>query len=91
MPLLAALHAAAKVAVPVPHPVAYAAADLLWAAGLADAPGAFVDYVRYPVLGDGERARRELGFSARHSSRDALEAYLRERHPRDLQTVEADS
>jgi len=91
IPLLAALHAAAKVAVPVPHPAAYAAADLLWAAGLADAPGAFVDYVRYPVLGDGERARRELGFAARHSSRDALEAYLRERHPGTLQTVEADS
>ena len=66
----------------VPHPAAYVAADLLWAAGLADAPGGFVDYVRYPFLGDGEKARRELGFTARHSSRDALLAYLRYRHPR---------
>ena len=90
IPMLAALHAAAKVAVAVPHPVAYAAADLLWAAGLADAPGAFVDYVRYPVLADGDKARRELGFAARRSSRDALEEYLRERHPRTLQTVTAD-
>jgi UDP-glucose 4-epimerase len=90
LPLLAALHAAAKVAVAVPHPVAYAAADMLWAAGLADAPGAFVDYVRYPVLADGEKARRELGFAARHSSREALEAYLRERHPLTLQTVGAE-
>ena len=45
-------------------------------------PAAFVDFVRYPFLGDGEKARRELGFTARHSSRDALEAYLRYRHPR---------
>jgi UDP-glucose 4-epimerase len=91
LPLLAALHAAAKVAVAVPHPVAYAAADLLWAAGLAEAPGAFVDYVRYPVLADGEKARRELGFAARHSSREALEAYLRERHPRTRQRVRAEA
>ena len=91
LPLLAGLHSAAKVAVAVPHPVAYAAADLLWAAGLADAPGAFVDYVRYPVLADGEKARRELGFSARHSSREALDAYLRERHPTTLQTVGAET
>jgi UDP-glucose 4-epimerase len=91
LPLLAALHSAAKVAVAVPHPVAYAAAELLWAAGLAEAPGAFLDYVRYPVLADGEEARRELGFTARHSSREALEAYLRERHPTSLQTVSAES
>jgi hypothetical protein len=81
MPLLTALHLAGKVPVSVPHPIAYPASDLLWAAGLADAPGAFVDYVRYPFLGDGEKARRDLGFTARHSSREALDAYLRHRYP----------
>ena len=90
LPLLAALHLAGKVAVPVPHPVALAAAEALWAAGLADAPGGFVDYVRFPVLGDGEKARRELGFVPRHSSREALEAYLADRHPRPrMRTADA--
>ena len=90
IPLLSALHLAAKVPMPVPHPVAYPASDLLWAAGLADAPGGFVDYVRYPFLGDGDKARRELGFAARHSSREALEAYLRDRHPQEaLHAAEA--
>ena len=48
----------------------------------ATRPGGFVDYVRYPFVADGEKARRELGFTPRHSSRDALDAYLRYRHPR---------
>ncbi|HEV7500117.1 MAG TPA: NAD-dependent epimerase/dehydratase family protein, partial [Vicinamibacteria bacterium] len=82
LPLLTAYHLAAKVPVSVPHPIAYAGADLLWAAGLGVAPGAFVDYARYSFVVDGDKARRELGFTARHSSRDALNAYLRYRHPR---------
>ena len=79
--LLTALHLADKVTVPVPHPAAYAGADFLWAAGLGAAPGGFVDYVRYPCIAEGERARRELGFEARHGSRDALVAFLRYRYP----------
>jgi len=92
IPLLTAYHLAAKIPVFVPHPVAYAAADLMWAAGLGAAPGAFVDYVRYLFVADGEKARRRLGFVARHSSRDALTAYLRYRHPHAaLRPVEAAS
>jgi UDP-glucose 4-epimerase len=82
IPLLSAYHLASKVPVFVPHPVAYAAADLLWSAGLGAAPGAFVDYVRYLFVADGGRARDTLGFVPRYSSRDALDAYLRYRHPR---------
>ncbi len=81
MPLGAALHLAAKVPFPVPHPIAYMACEALWAAGLTEAPAAFLDYVRYPWVADGARAEQHLGFRARHSSRDALLAYLRYRHP----------
>ena len=79
--LLTALHLADKVTVPVPHPAAYAGADFLWGAGLGTAPGGFVNYVRYPCVAEGERARREMGFEARHRSRDALAAFLRYRYP----------
>lgn len=81
IPLVSALHLADKLPVPVPHPIAYASSDFLWASGIADAPGAFVDYVRYPFLGDGARARREMGFEARHTSKEALFAYLAYRYP----------
>jgi UDP-glucose 4-epimerase len=87
IPLLTAYHLAAKVPVAVPHPVAYVAADLMWAAGVGVAPGAFVDYVRFPCVAEGEKASARLGFTARHSSRDALEAYLRYRHPRPAMRV----
>jgi UDP-glucose 4-epimerase len=79
--LATALHLALKIPLPVPHVVAYAATDLLWAAGVGQAPSGFVDYARYPVLGDGEKAERELGFSPTFSSRDALTAYLDYRYP----------
>ncbi len=81
IPLASILHLGAKVPLPVPHPLAYALSDALWAAGLAEAPGAFLDYVRYLCVADGARAERELGFRPRYSSRDALLAYLRYRHP----------
>ncbi|HVR71329.1 MAG TPA: NAD-dependent epimerase/dehydratase family protein [Vicinamibacteria bacterium] len=81
IPLLSALHLAEKVPVPVAHPIAYAAAEVLWAAGVGHAPAGFVDYVRFPFVADGRKAREELGFVAKHSSRDALLSYLRYRHP----------
>jgi UDP-glucose 4-epimerase len=87
--LLTALHLAGKVPLPVPHPLAYAGADLLWSSGLGEAPGGFVDYARFLFLGDGEKARRELGFEARYSSREALLAYLGYRHPAGRASEEA--
>jgi UDP-glucose 4-epimerase len=79
--LLTALHLAEKLTIGVPHPIAYAMADLLWATGLGEAPGGFIDYVRFLCVADGERARRALAFEARHDSREALMAYLRYRYP----------
>ena len=40
-----------------------------------------MDYVRFLFVADGEKARRELGFEARHRSREALDAYLAYRYP----------
>jgi UDP-glucose 4-epimerase len=79
--LLTALHLAGKVPLPVPHPVAEAGAGLLWSAGLSEAPGGFVDFARFSFMGDGEKARRELGFEARYSSQEALQEYQGYRHP----------
>jgi UDP-glucose 4-epimerase len=80
--LLTVLHLAGKLTVPVPHPLAYLMADLLWSAGLGEAPGGFIDYVRFLCVADGAKAARELGWRARHGSREALLDYLRYRYPR---------
>ena len=79
--LATALHLAEKIPLPVPHPLAYTLAYLLWSSGLGEAPGGFLDYARYPVLCDGTKAEEQLGFRARYSSRDALAAYLEYRYP----------
>jgi UDP-glucose 4-epimerase len=91
IPLGNALHLGAKIPVAVPHPVAYVAADALWTTGIGEAPGGFVDFVRYPFVADGARAARELGWSATYSSRQALEAYLRYRHPRGAAAATAEA
>jgi UDP-glucose 4-epimerase len=79
--LLTALHLSDKLTVPVPHVVAYPLADFWWTTGVGEAPGGFVDYVRFPFVADGEKARREIGFVPRYSSRDALRAFLAYRYP----------
>jgi UDP-glucose 4-epimerase len=79
--LLTALHLSDKLTVPVPHVVAYPLADFWWATGVGEAPGDFVDYVRFLFVADGEKARREIGFEPRYSSRDAVDAFLAYRYP----------
>jgi UDP-glucose 4-epimerase len=80
--LRTAAHLADKLVVSVPHPLAYAATDLAWAAGVGSAPAGFVDYARYSFVADGAKARRELGFEASRGSREALCEYLAYRYPR---------
>jgi UDP-glucose 4-epimerase len=84
MTFLTALHLSDKLTVPVPHPLAYPLADFWWGAGVGEAPGGFVDCARFQFVADGEKARRELGFVPRHSSHDALAAFLAYRYPEPL-------
>jgi UDP-glucose 4-epimerase len=81
IPLVTALLLSEKVPVPVPHPVAYVGADALWSAGIASAPGGFVDFARFLFVADGAKAEEVMKFKARYTSREALEAYLGYRHP----------
>ena len=85
--LLTALHLADKLTVAVPHVVAYPVADLWWGAGVGEAPAGFIDYARYLFVADGEKARGELGFEPRYTSRDALMAYLEYRYPETARRV----
>lgn len=82
VPLLSAIHLSEKVPAPVPHPAAYPVVAALYGAGLVEAPEGFLDFARYPVVADGAKAARDLGFVARYTSRDSLDAYLDYRYPR---------
>lgn len=81
LPLSTGIHLSGKVPAPVPHLAAYLAVDALYGTGIVEAPSGFIDYVRYPCVADGEKARRDLDFVAKYSSREALDSYIAYRHP----------
>ena len=63
--------------VPVPHPLAFPAFRLLWAAGVGDAHPSYLAYLRFSALVDNRRAREVLGFRPRHTSVEVVTEYYR--------------
>ena len=71
-------HILGKRLVPIPSWMLYPATSLLWGVGLskvADAPGAGIDFIRYPWVASSDRIKDALGLGSIRSSREALEAY----------------
>ena len=91
MALSTAIHLSGKVPAPVPHVPAYWAVDALYAAGVVEAPSGFIDYVRYPCVADGARAKRVLDFEAKFTSRQSLDSYIAYRHPMTINEDAADT
>lgn len=79
LPLSTALYRAEVVAVPVAHPVAYSLYHALWIMKLNAIPAAHLDYLRYPCLLDGAKAKRELGVKPRFTTQGALLEHLQKR------------
>jgi UDP-glucose 4-epimerase len=77
LPLHTAIRLCGRRNLPLPAFAAAAMMDTLFSAGLAIAPSAHLDYLRYPCVADGERARDELGFVSKQSSRDAVASFAR--------------
>jgi UDP-glucose 4-epimerase len=59
-------------AVPVPHALAVASSQLIAALPWAPAEAQWVHAVRYQMLMDTTRARRDLGWQPRYTAREAL-------------------
>jgi UDP-glucose 4-epimerase len=72
LPLSTALRLCGTRPLAVPTPVARLLLGTLGAFGVSNVPPAFLDYLRYGWVADGERARRELGFVARFTTREAI-------------------
>jgi len=76
MPLSRAIAMADKTAVPVPSPLFYITADMLWQASVSPVPSASIDYLKYGCVADGGKARRELKFEPVYNSEEALMTFL---------------
>lgn len=56
----------------LPHFLVQRLAALLWSAGVSEVPPSLLRFLRYLCVADGEKAKRELGFSPGYSSREAV-------------------
>lgn len=76
IPLSRALAMARRLHVPIAYPLFQLTAALCWHANISDAPAAHINFLKYPCIADGERARRHLGFTPVYSSQEALLSFV---------------
>jgi UDP-glucose 4-epimerase len=87
LPLTTIIKLAGRVAAPIPHVLFPALAGALWVAQLSEAPPAFLDYLRYVCVADGEKARAEMGFIPAYTTREALIDYTSAQRLRDVRLL----
>jgi UDP-glucose 4-epimerase len=79
LPLSSMTRLAGRLPAPIPPMLAERVLGGLWAAQIVTVPPAFLDYLRYPCVADGTRARRALGFEPRFTTREALLDFVGQR------------
>jgi UDP-glucose 4-epimerase len=77
VPLHSAIRLCGRRPVPLLRFAAARMVDALFQVGLAIAPSPHLDYLQFPCVADGKRARDELGFTPRRSTRDTLVEFAR--------------
>jgi UDP-glucose 4-epimerase len=87
LPLTTVIRLAGRAALPIPHPIAIPAVGALWAAQLYETPPAFLDYLRYLCVADGERAAKVMGFRPAYSTREAVLDFATAQHLRDVRLL----
>lgn len=87
LPLSTILRVGGKWSVAVPSFVLYPSAGTLWVSGASNVPPEFYDYLRYLCIADGEKARLELGFEPRHSTKDTWLAFTGEERVRQFRAA----
>jgi UDP-glucose 4-epimerase len=87
LPLSTVIKLAGRVALPVPHPIAESIAALGWVAQLVEAPPAFLKFLRFLCVADGQRAREALGFAPVYTSREALLDFVSAQRLRDVKLL----
>jgi UDP-glucose 4-epimerase len=76
LPLSTVLALAGRVAVPIPHFLAYPIAKVLWMTQVFDAPPVYLEFLRYLCVADTSRVRRELGYVPQHDIRKIISDFV---------------
>jgi UDP-glucose 4-epimerase len=75
IPLSKLLYQLGKPLVPVPHPIAKPLWQTFYNLRLSSFPAPEWDFLRYELLVDGERAKKDLGYEPRRSTRDIINLF----------------
>jgi len=76
LPLSTVLAMAGRVAVPVPHFLAFPLAKILWMTQVLDLPPMYFDFLRFLCVADTDKAKQEMGFSPRFDIRDIIRGFV---------------
>ncbi len=87
LPLSTVVKLAGRIALPLPRRLAGSAISAFWAAHLSEAPPAFLDYLQYLCVADGEHAEQVMGFSPLYTTREAVMDYASAQHLRDVKLL----
>jgi UDP-glucose 4-epimerase len=79
LPLSAILLELGRQRLPLPHPIARRALNLLWKARLSSFPMPELDHIRFVCMVDSARARDVLGFRPRYSLKETIQSVGRPR------------
>lgn len=89
IPLSKALKLAGKLMVAVPAPILYPATQLAWYLNLFPAPASRLDFLKYILVADGEKAKKVMGFVPQHSTKEALLSFIGAQRLREVHLLEA--
>ena len=76
LPLSRAIKIAGKMNIPIPSPILYPATDFLWYMNIAPVPSGHLNFLKYPCIGDGSLAQKELEFKPVFTSQEALLSFV---------------
>ena len=89
LPLSKVLKIAGKISLPLPAPLLYPAVQLLWYMDIVPAPSSRLDFLKYLSVADGQKAKDRIGWTPRHSSKEALLSFMGAEHLRQAHLLEA--
>jgi len=72
LPISRILKLSGKINIPTPSPILSLTTDMLWYLYLAPAPAGHIDFLKYPFVADGTKAKEVLKFEPLYSSEEAI-------------------
>ncbi len=89
LPLSRVIKIIGKIRVALPQIGFKTMVQLLWSLDLAPAPASHVNFLRYLCIADGSKAKKQLGFVPRFSTKEALLSFVGAERLREINLIEA--